>query len=516
MTTFQPERHKRLRALAGAAAVVVGLVLTGCTGSGPETGAVTAAPEVIGDVPEDLLEFYQQEVAWEGCEGDFACATVAVPLDYSDPGRESIEIAAIRMDASGDAVGSLLVNPGGPGGSGFNFVRDLGDYLLSDRLRGAYDVIGFDPRGVNRSSAVECLTDEEREEAREDVLPPDVTDAEALGILEEDAAEFADLCAERTGELLGYVDTESAAKDMDILRALVGDKQLNYLGFSYGTKLGAAYAGLFPDKVGRFVLDGAMDPSLSEDELVAGQVEAFDTALRTYVADCQTKNDCPLPGDVEEGVAVIDELFESVEVSPMTAADGRLVTIGTFFEGFIVPLYDNAGWTSLTAAIDQALQGDPTAMLGLADLSAEREEDGTYLTNANAAFLAVQCLDYPMSADPEEMAKEAEELKALSAVFGEYLSYGAISCEEWAYDAVLEPAPASAPGAAPMVVIGTTGDPATPYEWSLALADQLESAVLVSWEGEGHTAYGRANQCVEKAVDDYLIDGTVPDDGLRC
>lgn len=515
MTHFHPARRSSLRALAGAAAVVVGLVLSGCT-AGPETGAVTAPPEVIGDVPENLQEFYSQEVTWAECEDELACATVKVPLDYSDPDRASVDIAAIRLDASGDAQGSLLVNPGGPGGSGYNLVRDSADFILTDRLRQSYDVVGFDPRGVNRSSAVACLTDEERDEARTETIPPEATDAEALEILEADSAEYADLCAERTGDLLGYVDTVSAAKDMDILRAVVGDEQLNYLGFSYGTQLGAAYAGLFPENVGRFVLDGAVDPSLSSAEITAGQVAAFDEALRNYVADCQSKSDCPLPGDVEEGVAVIDSLFESVEESPMTAADGRMVTIGTFFQGFVLPMYDSASWPALTAAIDKALQGDPTEFLRFADLSAERQPNGDYLTNASAAFTAVTCLDYPLSADPEVMEEEAKALEASSAVFGEYLSYGALACKDWAHAPVLEPSPASAPGAPPMIVIGTTGDPATPYEWSLALADQLESAVHVTWEGQGHTAYGRAGECIESVVDDFLINGTVPDDGVRC
>lgn len=507
-------RRNRPSALAAGAAVI-GLLLSGCTG-GPDTGPVTAPEEVIGDVPGELRGFYTQEVTWEECEGDFACATIDVPLDYSDPGRETISIAAIRLDASGDSRGSLLVNPGGPGGSGYNLVRDSAEAILSDRLRGSFDVIGFDPRGVNQSSAVECLTDEERDEARNETVPPDATDEEALEILKADSAEYAQLCAERTGELLGFVDTASAARDMDILRAVLGDEQLDYLGFSYGTQLGATYAELFPEKVGRLVLDGAVDPALSSAEITAGQVAGFEKALRSYIADCQSGSDCPLPGDVEEGVAVVDDLFESVEESPMTAADGRLVTIGTFFSGFVLPLYDSASWPALTVAIDRALQGDPGEILRFADLSAERDPTGNYRTNASAAFTAVNCLDYPMPTDPEQLAAEADALEASSPVFGEYLSYGALACEEWAYEPVLEPAPVSAPGAAPIVVIGTTGDPATPYEWSLSLADQLESAVHVTWEGQGHTAYGRADDCIETLVDDYLIDGTVPDDGVRC
>ncbi|WP_035776418.1 alpha/beta fold hydrolase [Arthrobacter sp. H5] len=513
-----PERRRRRRSLAGAAAVVISLLLTGCNvlPGDPETAPVTAAPDVIGDVPAELQAFYAQEVIWEECEEDFVCATVTVPLDYGDPSAASIEIAAIRADSSGEAQGTILLNPGGPGGSGFNTVRDSVDFVTTDRLRETYNVLGFDPRGVNRSSAVECLTDEERDDAREDFLPAGISDEEALGILEAEAAEYADLCAERTGELLGFVDTESAAKDMDILRAIAGDKQLNFLGFSYGTQLGATYAELFPENVGRFVLDGAVDPSLSSEGITLGQAKAFEKALRGYVADCQTKNDCPLPEGLEEGVAVIQDLFESVEESPMTADDGRLVTVATFFQGFILPLYDSASWPALTAAIDLVLQGDPSEILRFADLSAERAPDGEYLTNGTAAFIAINCLDYPMETDPEAMAEDAAELAEASPTFGKYLSYGGVTCDAWEHEPVLEPAPVSAPGAAPLLVIGTTGDPATPYEWSLALADQLESAVHVTWEGEGHTAYGRSGECIENIVDSYFIDGTVPADGVRC
>ena len=516
-------RSRFPRRLASAAVVLSGaLVLSGCqllspgSGDGPATGVESANPEVVGDVPADLEDFYTQQVTWELCEETFACATVEVPLDYADPARDSIDIALIRSDATGESQGSVLVNPGGPGGSGVNIVRDALTYVTSDRLREAYDVVGFDPRGVGKSSAVDCQTDEEREADRLEYLEPEISDEEAFETLTAEAEEFAAQCAERTGELLGYVDTDSAARDLDILRAAVGDEELNYLGFSYGTALGAAYAELFPANTGRLVLDGAVDPALSNREITLGQAQAFETALRTYVADCQLSSDCPLPAGMEEAVAVIQDLFRSVEESPMTAADGRLVTIGTFFNGFILPLYDNNNWTLLTGALDQALQGDPSAMLQLADLAAEREADGSYLTNSSEAFIAINCLDYPMTNDPAQLAADADELAETSPTFGPYLAYGGVTCDAWEYGPVLEPAPASAPAAAPMLVIGTTGDPATPYDWSLALADQLETSVHVTWEGEGHTAYGRAGDCIGDLVDDYFVDGTVPADGVRC
>ncbi|MHA7145869.1 alpha/beta hydrolase [Arthrobacter sp. TmT3-37] len=518
-----PDRTPRRRSmafLAASAAVVLGL--SGCTlfspsgKEAPATGVETADPAAIGEVDEDLRNFYTQEVQWKGCEGSFSCATIEVPLDYSDPGRSSIEIAAIRSDATGEAQGTVLVNPGGPGGSGFNIVRDSLDYVTSERLREDFDVLGFDPRGVNRSSAVKCYTDAELDEARQESYPVDASEEELLALMTADAEEYAGLCAQRTGELLGFVDTESAARDMDILRAVVSDEKLNYLGFSYGTQLGATYADLFPERAGRLVLDGAIDPSLSNENITLGQASGFENALRAYVADCQQGADCPYPGTVDDGVARIRDLFAAVEREPSRAEDGRLVPISTFVQGFILPLYDNGNWPTLTQAVASALAGDMNAMLRLADLSAERRPDGTYATNSTAAFLAVNCLDYPMTSDPAQMRADEQELVAASPTFGRFLAYGGVLCAPWAYPPVLGPAPLQAGGADPIVVIGTTGDPATPYAWSTALADQLESGVHVTWQGEGHTAYGRSNDCIRDTVDSYFIDGTVPEDGTRC
>ncbi|TYC98348.1 alpha/beta hydrolase [Arthrobacter echini] len=516
-------RRRALAALAAGAAVVLGA--SGCTllspdGSGDDAGqgsAVESAdPDVIGTIDEDLRSFYTQEVRWEDCEESFSCATVEVPLDYADPGRASIDIAVIRSEATGDAQGTVLVNPGGPGGSGVSIVQDSLDYVASKRLRENYDILGFDPRGVNRSSAVQCYTDAEQDEARQEAYPADASEPELLELMRADAQDYATACAERTGELLGYVDTRSAARDMDILRALVSDSALNFLGFSYGTQLGATYAELFPERSGRLVLDGAIDPSLSNEEITLGQAVGFERAVRAYVADCLQDQDCPYTGTPDDGVRQLQELFDTVEQEPMTAADGRTVPVSTFVQGFILPLYDNANWPVLTQAVEDALGGDPSAMLYLADLSAERDPDGTYVTNSTSAFVAVNCLDYPMTSDPEQLRADEEELVAASPTFGRFLAYGGLTCAPWEYPSVLEPAPLRAEGADPIVVIGTTGDPATPYAWSTALADQLESGVHVTWEGEGHTAYGRSNACIQDLVDDYFIDGTIPDDGVRC
>ncbi|MCC3292334.1 alpha/beta hydrolase [Arthrobacter sp. zg-Y1110] len=520
--TTATARRRFPRLAAAAASVVLLAASTACTTDSEPRGkssaggdsSTTAPADVIGDVPEDLQEFYSQEVTWSDCEGDFRCATVTVPMNYADPDAGTVELSAILADADGEARGTILINPGGPGGSGHDVVLQSMENITSDRLRENFNILGFDPRGVGRSTPVKCLSDKEMDEARAEYIDPSTP--EGLTASRLSAKEFADACAEETGELLGFVDTASAARDMDILRAIAGDEKLNYLGFSYGTYLGATYAELFPDKTGRLVLDGALDPASSNEEITLGQAAAFEKAIRAYVEDCVTGSNCPLEGSADEGIATIRELLASVEASPMTAADGRVVTISTFVSGFILPLYDDGNWPVLSQALETAMEGDPTYMLRLADISADRAEDGTYRSNSTVAFNAVNCLDYPMTADDAQMAADALELEAASPTIGKYLAYGGVTCEAWPHGPVNEPHPIKAAGAADLLVIGTTGDPATPYEWSQALAAQLESAVLVTWEGEGHTAYGRGSQCIEDTVDDYFVDGTVPKDNVVC
>jgi pimeloyl-ACP methyl ester carboxylesterase len=291
---------------------------------------------------------------------------------------------------------------------------------------------------------------------------------------------------------------------------------LNYLGFSYGTKLGSTYDQLYQKNVGLMVLDGAMDPSLDNEEVTLGQAAAFEKAITAYLEDCLRGQNCPFDGDADQARDQLHQLFASVEESPMTAQDGREVGITDFVSGFLVAFYDDAYWPTLTDALNTAISGDPTAMLDLADLSAGREPDGTYTGNANEAFIAINCLDYPVDTSIEGQRQDARELAKASPTIGKYLAYGGLSCKDWKYPSTGKPAPVSAPGAAPIVIIGTTGDPATPYTWSQALNEQLESSVLLTFHGEGHTAYGRSNECIGNAVDDYFLDSTVPEDGLQC
>ncbi|WP_413451487.1 alpha/beta hydrolase [Georgenia phoenicis] len=510
------------RILRASLALVTVTALVACsTGDQPDDVGATAeetrtarAEEPLPEVPAELATFYEQSPEWEECGNDFDCTDVTVPLDWDAPDGETITLAVKRRAAGDEPVGSLLVNPGGPGGSGIQ-LAEAASMMFSGELLDGYDVVGFDPRGVGASTPVECVSDAELDEIRSEDY--DTSTEEGVAAFTQAAAELAAACEANSGELLAHVDTESAARDLDVLRHVLGEAQLDYLGFSYGTHLGAVYAELFPEHVGRMVLDGAMDPSLGSDDIVRGQAEGFERAIRAYAEDCLAGSDCPLSGDVDTAVGQVQDLLELASHTPLPTGTDRELTAPLMFSGIIMPLYDDAYWMLLTSALDAAMnQQDGSQLLLLADLSAEREDDGTYATNSNEANIAINCIDYPVEGGPAEWQEQAAELAEISPTFGPALSYGDVTCDAWPYEPTVERAPVTAAGAEPIVVIGTTGDPATPYAWSEQLAKQLESGVHVTYEGEGHTAYGRAGDCITEAVDGFLLEGTVPEDGLVC
>jgi pimeloyl-ACP methyl ester carboxylesterase len=515
---------RRLTRAAGAATVVV-LALAACVApkeqSTPQgdvvptpTGEATSGTEPLTG---GIEAFYAQEPEWSECGGSFECATVQAPLDWDEPDAGSIDLALRRAPATGDEgsrIGSLLINPGGPGSSGVDFV-EYAQTTFSDRVLAAYDLVGFDPRGVGRSSAVSC-----GDPAVVDAfLTGDlaVDDEAGLEAAREQARAFGEACAEATGPLIEHVDTLSAARDMDLLRAVLGDEQLHYAGFSYGTLLGATYADLYPENVGRLLLDGALDPSSGTEELVVGQAVGFEEALRAYVEYCQGGASCPLTGDVDAGMQQIADLMAGIQDRPLRAGQGQELNSTMAFYGLVVTLYDDATWSYLTLALEEAItQSSGAIFLELANLYLDRSPDGTYGSNSMVAFNAINCLDYPAEElGYDELDALARVVEAQAPTFGRDFVMAA-GCETWPVENVREPGPIAAEGAAPILVVGTTGDPATPYEWSVALADQLSSGVLLTWEGEGHTAYGRAGACVTDAVDGYLLEGALPEEGTVC
>ena len=505
--------------------------LTACQGetdikASPATASASAA------VPAGLESFYSQKVSWYACakkgmaeatsgqDTGFTCAKVKVPLDYDNPGGQTIEIAVKKRAAGGDSIGSLFVNPGGPGGSGIDLVDEAGSYF-SKKLTSSYDVVGFDPRGVGASTAVDCLTDAELDAERAGANDPATPSASAT---EERAQKMGEACTSKTSTsgLLDHIDTISVARDLDILRAVDGQQALTYLGYSYGTYLGATYAELFPANTGRLVLDGAVDPSLSAEELALGQAKGFEASLRAYVESCQSsKLGCPLSGDVDSGVSQVREFLESTKAAPVPTSDSkRPLTYDLAVYGVLGSMYQTQAWPSLTLGLSQAMgkEGKPdgSALLKLADLVSSRESDGTYSNNGAEALMAVNCLDYPVQGDNASWEKNAKAIEETSPTFGSQLLYPDGYCQGWGHTSSRKREKITASGAAPILVVGTTGDPATPYAWAQALAEQLESGQLLTWEGDGHTAYGRSNDCVKKAVDTYLLNGTMPAKGLTC
>ncbi|WP_083980218.1 alpha/beta hydrolase [Demequina salsinemoris] len=512
-----------------ALAAVYVLALSACTSGtsdatdeeGGSSGADASSAPVAtsAEVPTGFESYYDQELSWEDC-GDYECATVEVPLDWTDPSSDAIEIAINRAAATDQdsKVGSLLINPGGPGGSGLDFL----DYFVSyagDAVAESYDVIGFDPRGVGESTAVDCGDGQ----TLDDFYIPDYPSATQADLDEADqrVADFAAGCEEISGDLMANVDTVSAARDMDVIRAALGDDELNYLGSSYGTQLGATYAQLYPDTVGHMVLDGAVDFLLSDEEQGVGQAEGFEQALTSFIEYCQGTGTCPLSSDVETAREQIGDLATSALENPLPSGyDDYDVNGNLMVYGIVVTLYSEDSWDYLIQAIEEVYsQGTASIFYQLAGFYLDRDADsGEWTSNSSVAFTAIGCTDG--SAGEDWTIDDQEELTAAmeeaSPTFGWWFATGA-GCSAWPWPAHQTIDELDYPDDAnTILVVGTTGDPATPYEWAENLTDELGNAELLTYDGEGHTAYGRSNSCINDAVDAFLVDGTVPDSGTVC
>ena len=483
---------------------------TSSTPSATAPGSSAPADEAV--VPDGLESFYSQQIAWETCGSD-QCGTLEVPLDYADPTGETIEIALEMAPATGQRIGSLVVNPGGPGAPGTDTAKDA-DYYFAPPLRESYDIVGFDPRGTGDSSPVDCFSDAELDDYVAGDPDPD-NRAEVREFADEQERFWAE-CQAKSGDLGAHVSTIEAARDMDVLRAALGEDDLAYFGFSYGTRLGATYATLFPDNVGRFVLDGAVDPSLPTLDGALSQAKGFETALRSYLQDCVDQGDCFLGDTVDEGLATIKDLLADIDAEPLPTDSDRDLTIGNAFYGLVTPLYSKDNWTYLDAGLQEALDGDGSTLLFLSDFYGSRNDDGTYEDNSLEAIGVINCLDDPWSITPQQVPKYYDRFEKASPTFGDVFAWGLVSCNGDPFTSTEPDLTIDGAGAAPIVVIGTTRDPATPYEEAVAMADQLESGVLLSRDGDGHTAYNKGNACIDDAVHSYFLDGTVPADGTEC
>ncbi|MFI6879500.1 alpha/beta hydrolase [Streptomyces sp. NPDC050400] len=484
---------------------------------------------------QDDVDLPSQKLSWKDCpapsesEGggdapsplpggaEWQCATMKAPLDWADPEGDTIGIALIRARSSGDEdrrIGSLVFNFGGPGGSGITTLPAFGtDYA---KLRTRYDLVSFDPRGVGRSAGIECEDDEQLDEYFQQDSTPD--DAAEQKKLVSNITGFNNACDKNSGTVLPHVRTTDAARDMDLMRQVLGDDKLHYFGISYGTELGGVYAHLFPKNVGRAVFDGVVDPTQSPEEGSLGQAKGFQRALDNYAKDCTSQvEDCPVgdtPDEVKEKIA---KLLDELEEKPIPGIFPRDLTQTAATNGIAQSLYSKDFWEYLTEGLQQAYDGDGKVLMLLSDSMNGRNEDGKY-SNIQAANVAINCADDKPRYTTQDVEAKLPEFRSASPLFGDYLAWGMLGCTDWAVEGAADHPDVSAAGSAPILVVGNTGDPATPYEGARKMVDALGDGVGVelTYKGQGHGAYDSGNKCVLGAVNGYLLDGTVPKEGTVC
>ncbi|MGW1797612.1 alpha/beta hydrolase [Streptomyces sp. NPDC001984] len=511
-------KRSAVRRCTGAGVVTLALL-----GAGLPAAAATAPPQ------PDLTRFYHQKVTWSACTGrgvakDLQCGKVTVPLDYARPGAGTIDVALARYRATGASRGSVLLNFGGPGGPGVStLAADGKDYM---GLTNGYDVVTFDPRGVGRSSPVSCG---EGADAASGTAEPTPNTSDPQAILEL-LRQAAVRCATRSGPVLPHIGTVNTSRDMDVIRQALGDKKLNYLGFSYGTRLGAVYAAQFPDKVGRMVLDGVdtLTEPLSEQGLVGA--EGQQTALDAFLDRCVTDLGCPFGQDRRKSGEQVVQLVRSLDANPVPTNLGGKFTGQDLVGAIGQALYSTKLWPTLERALASLTENGDTS--GVENLASGRmapsrtsggglvDEEDVPVDNLSAALMAINCADDPDRPEAAQITKEIGRLRAAyeqaSPVFGRYrltevlMCFGRPKGTDFIRDRVKDL------HSAKLLLVGTRGDPATPYRWTEETAKRLgPSAVVLDNRGDGHTGY-MSSKCVHGKVDDFLLYGSLPASGSSC
>ena len=508
----------------------VAVLAVGCSTSEPTaTPENSAAPDssssasAVGPIPSGLETFYTQTLEWESCNryntdgselgSSVRCAMVTVPLDYADPTGTTIEVAISRTRATGEKIGSLLMNPGGPGSSGLYLAGQAAGTAVADR----FDRIGFDPRGIGASEPeVRCLTSDEVDRERRD---PDVdVSPEGIAATEAEHQDYAAQCVARTGaDVLEHVGTREVVRDMDVIRAVLGDEKLTYIGYSYGTRIGTAYAEEFPSNVRAMVLDGALDPDQSPVDEAVAQGAAFQTAFDEFASDCAQTDTCPLGTDPAQAVEQFRSLVDPLIDRPAETTDPRGLSYDDAITGAQQALYSQQLWRLLRAGLNELRDGRGDTLLRLADTYSGRLEDGSY-TNIDDAFNAVRCVDGPPTTD----RAAADEADARFRAAAPYLDDGRATgnapldlCAFWPVPNTSDPHIVDVEGLPTLVVVSTTNDPATPYQAGVELAAQLRAG-LVTYEGTQHTVAFSGVECIDDPLVNYLVDLDPPEDSLRC
>ena len=478
------------------------LLLTSCAATEPEPLS-------------SLSQYETQELKWRDCYGNYQCSSLLVPIDYADLSVGAFSLALLRFQALDQdrRIGSLVVNPGGPGSSGVDYAYNA-EYIVSPEILERFDIVGFDPRGVGDSAAIKCLSDAETDASFAADPKPD--DEAEFALFISDARDYFAKCAENTKHLTNY-STVNSARDLEVLRAVLGDEKLNFLGKSYGTYLGTLYAELFPESVGRFVLDGAVDPNSSNREAVLGQAIGFESALNAFIDNCLNRSSCALTGDLQSARIQVINLLAKTAITPLESKSGREVTEGLVLLGIASALYDSeSGWPVLRDAFKEATLGTGTSFLTLADQYAGREENGSYLSNENDALQVISCLDQNELETVSVFKKGVAEFSDKAPIFGPYLAYAGLACRYLPNLGSVEQIVIKRINTKPILVVGTTRDPATPYKWAQSLAKIFEGSILITLDGDGHTGHGRGSTCVDSAVDRYLLTGITPKSELFC
>ncbi|MGW3227862.1 alpha/beta hydrolase [Kitasatospora sp. NPDC001095] len=497
--------------------------------------APTPTPKPTGEADPALKPFYGQQVAWADCPADpqaqkakidisgMQCGKLHVPLDYADPAVDALDIALIKYPAAKpeQRIGSLMVNPGGPGESGVGMVK-FGAKQFAGTVHDRFDVIGFDPRGTGDSSPVVCYDDKQHDALNQTDAPLDPATRRAEHVRQ--ATEHAAACQAKAGKLLPFVGTRNTARDLDVLRAAVGDKQLNYLGISYGTYLGALYAEEFPKNTGRLILDGAVDPGQDRLDHGVDQQVGFEKSFERFAVDCVENHadTCPLGKDGTKAAKKAADFLDGLYDHPLTTKDGRKLGRDQAWTGTISLLYgdEKTSWEYLRNSLGWAMmRGKGDYLLAFADDYNGRDENGHY-SPVDEANSAISCADAARPAPTPEHAKAAvDRLLAEAPLISKGVTvddYSEAGCAYWPFKTTETPHTVRAEGSAPILVVGTTGDPATPYASAEALAKGFANATLLTRVGEGHGAFGRGNSCIDEALAAYLTAGTMPAPGTRC
>jgi pimeloyl-ACP methyl ester carboxylesterase len=505
------------------------VVLTGCTSDSGEVSEAQALDDGAStiqqlEVPQASVpsKYYDQRVLWRPCGID-ECGAIQVPRDWSDLPGGSISIALIEHKAEGTPIGTLVVDPGGPGGSGITWVGEDYHAVVDAAVAAKYNIVGFDPRGVGQSTAVSCLSAKQLD--RYIFAPAVGAIGSSIWITDQRhrATVMAEGCDHGSGVLLDNVDTVSVAHDLDVIRSALGQSKLDYLGDSWGTYLGTVYAGLYPTNTGRMVLDGAVDPWSEANLGGMAQAVGFEGDLDAYLSACLAGKseavggaNCPFSGTRAAAERSVSAMLSSADRHPLTGPGGLQLDGEVLSDAIVEALYSPSYWPRLTTIFDQLQHGVTTEAMVFIDARFGLDVNGVPVNNFEVAFTAIRCLENGSFSSLTRDRTQLLQLKKVAPVLGVYDAYSDLICSAWDYGPAPFPVPIHASNAAQLLVVGTTGDPATPYKEAQDLARQLTTSHLVTYHGEGHTAYDKGNACIDRTIDKYLLHGTVPASDPEC